>query len=223
MRLRENLKASGNAILRRIGSSSIGNLRVPLSFRFCELARTPICFSRAKGAVRKSIAHRRPVPMSENLLFLIRENFVEFFRDFFFIQILPDDAELYHSVADFRIPIFFHLRIFREHFFLFGFRTRGEPCARIPRLDLAAARFEYPRHIGFVFKPHDAFAADNVFRPAVRVRIEFYAVERFSPRVDESADSVFVFVAAAVAFFFVMVLSSCYEIEGGNALYILAF
>lgn len=26
-----------------------------------------------------SLAHLRPVPMSENLLFLIRENFVEFF------------------------------------------------------------------------------------------------------------------------------------------------
>ena len=136
---------------------------------------------------------------------ILRQALVELSNDsiFLFLDMLTDEYDFYHAVAQFLIPFLLQLWVIHQDLVEFVFRHGSQPLASLLYSLLLASLFEHVAHVALIIEIADSLGANHVSRPFSSYEIiEETQVERLATIVNEGADSVFLNFSA----FMIMVM-----------------
>ena len=137
---------------------------------------------------------------------LICQAGVEEGRDELLVEMLADEDEFLHAVAELVIPITTKARVLGHELLEFVFGHRGVPLTSVADADLFASLFKDVAGILFVVEVADAFGTDDALGPFAGYElVEESEVERTTAIVDVGSDAVF-FSFALIVVMMVMML-----------------
>ncbi len=122
------------------------------------------------------------------------------------VEVLADEDEFLHAVAELVIPITTKARVLGHELLEFVFGHRGVPLTSVADADLFASLFKDVAGILFVVEVADAFGTDDALGPFAGYElVEESEVERTTAIVDVGSDAVF-FSFALIVVMMVMML-----------------
>ena len=123
------------------------------------------------------------------------------------VEVLADEDEFLHAVAELVIPITTKARVLGHELLEFVFRHRGVPLTSVADADLFASLFKDVAGILFVVEVADAFGTDDALGPFAGYElVEESEVERTTAIVDVGSDAVFFSFALIVVMMVMMVM-----------------
>ena len=123
------------------------------------------------------------------------------------VEMLADEDELLHAVAEMVVPVTAEAGILLHELLEFVLRHCGVPLAGIADADLFASLLKDVANIAFVLEVADTLGADDALGPfASHELVEESQIEGTATIVDIGADSVFLSLALIVVMVVVMVL-----------------
>ena len=141
-------------------------------------------------------------------MYSISQAGVEEGRDELFVEVLADEDEFLHAVAELVIPVATEAWILLHELLEFVLGHRGVPLASVADADLLAGLLKDVAGVLFIVKIADAFGADDAFRPfAGHEFVEESEVKRTTAVVDIGADAVFLSLALIMVMVVVMLMS----------------